>query len=149
MKNLTLKIYDDYITALKSKNKISSNILSVLRSKIIEFSKANHHEATDADVIKIIKQLVKSLLQTVDLLKSKNVDPEKYYRELSELDILYQYLPPQMSHSEMEAIVKNLLNEKDSEKKVQFPLIIQHFNNNFADQFENRKLKEIFDNLTK
>jgi hypothetical protein len=97
------KINTDFMTAFKSKNMISKNILSVIKGEIQTIEKnIGSDNLSDDEVTKILTKTVKSLKETIKL---GNDEKSKL-----ELVIIEAYLPKQMSKEEVTSKVTELVN---------------------------------------
>jgi len=97
------KINTDFMTAFKSKNTISKNILSVIKGEIQTIEKnIGSDNLSDDEVTKILTKTVKSLKETITL---GNDEKSKL-----ELVIIEAYLPKQMSKEEVTSKVTELVN---------------------------------------
>lgn len=88
---MTLKerISADYMTAFKTKNTLSKNLLSVVKGEIQTIEKNTGVESmSDEDVLKILAKTAKSLKESIE----KGNDEAK-----AELEIIEAYMPKQMS----------------------------------------------------
>jgi uncharacterized protein len=99
---MTLKerISKDYMTAMKEKNVVVKNLLSVVKGEIqnVEIEKG---VISDEDVVKILTKTVKSLKEM-----ALNGSSDAIY----ELEVIETYLPKQMSKEEISAKVAELVN---------------------------------------
>ena len=103
---MTLKerITADYMTAFKAKDTIAKNLLSVIKGEIQTIEKNTGVESmSDGDVLKIIAKTKKSLDETNSKFPSDQTS--------AELVIVEAYLPKQMSESEIELRIKQLIEE--------------------------------------
>ena len=103
---MTLKerITADYMTAFKAKDTIAKNLLSVIKGEIQTIEKNTGVESmSDEDVLKIITKTKKSLDETNSKFPSDQTS--------AELVIVEAYLPKQMSESEIELRIKQLIEE--------------------------------------
>lgn len=103
---MTLKerINADYMTAFKAKDTIAKNLLSVIKGEIQTIEKNTGVESmSDEDVLKIITKTKKSLDETNSKFPSDQTS--------AELAIVEAYLPKQMSESEIELRIKQLIEE--------------------------------------
>lgn len=97
------KINTDFMTAFKSKNMISKNILSVIKGEIQTIEKnIGSDNLSDDEVTKILTKTVKSLKETITL---GNDEKSKL-----ELVVIEAYLPKQMSKEEVTSKVTELVN---------------------------------------
>jgi len=98
------KISKDYIEAFKAKNTVAKNLLSVIKGEIQTLEKNTGVESlSDEDVTKILNKSVKSLKET---LNSLSVDEQTSV----ELAIIQCYLPQQMSESEVQDKIEQLIS---------------------------------------
>ena len=101
---MTLKerITADYMTAFKAKDTTAKNLLSVIKGEIQTIEKNTGVEnLSDEDVLKIITKSKKSLDETQSKFPSDET--------VAELKILEGYLPTQMSETEIEFRIKQLI----------------------------------------
>lgn len=102
---MTLKqqIQKDYLDAFKSKNVIVKNILSVIKGEIQTTEKnTGAVDLSDEDTIKILNKTAKSLKEMV------NSGSEI---ATSELQIIENYLPKQMTKEAIETKISELLSK--------------------------------------
>ena len=105
------KISFDMINAMKEKNKIKVSTLRGLKSKIKEKSIEKNASLDEKEIIKIIKSAEKQRIDSaIQFKKGNREDLEKI--ELEELKIIQEYLPKQLSRSELyieiDKVVKTL-----------------------------------------
>lgn len=96
------KINADFITAFKSGDVVTKNLLSVVKGEI-QTQEKNTMVASlpDEDVTKILNKFVKSLKET--LVANPNETTQK------ELAIIESYLPKQLTVEEIQSIVNKLI----------------------------------------
>ena len=103
---MTLKerINADYMTAFKTKDVTTKNLLSVIKGEIQTIEKNTGVDSmSDEDVLKIIAKTKKSLDETNSKFPSEQTS--------AELAIVESYLPKQMSEIEIEFKIKQLIEE--------------------------------------
>ena len=105
------KISFDMINAIKEKNKIKVSTLRGLKSKIKEKSIEKNASLDEKEILKIIKSAEKQRIDSaIQFKKGNREDLEKI--ELEELKIIQEYLPKQLSRSELyieiDKVVKTL-----------------------------------------
>ena len=97
------KISTDYIQAFKEKNSVKKNLLSVVKGEITTIEKnTGVAELNDESVVKILMKIAKSLKETVAM----SGDEESK----SQLIIVEEYLPKQMSREEITSKVNELVS---------------------------------------
>jgi len=105
------QINKDYMTALKSKNTVAKNLLSVVKGEIQTIEKNTGVEnMSDEDVLKILTKTAKSLNETIKALSPIDDKGEDIVQAVVELAIIQGYLPKQMSKDEVTQKVTELVN---------------------------------------
>lgn len=131
---MTLKerISKDYMTAMKEKNVVAKNLLSVMKGEIqnVEIEKGS---ISDEDVVKILTKTTKTLKEMV-----LNGSTEASL----ELEIVEAYLPKQMTKEEISAKVTELVNSGVT----QMGAIMKEFASLPADK---KMVSQIFNELVK
>ncbi len=110
MKNLEKKIKEDLVSALKSRNELTSSVLRMLLADIKNRSIEKKSDLDDAEVEAAIKSGVKKRKDSIESYLAGN-RPELAEKEEAEIKILKEYLPEQMGENEIVKIVKNVISE--------------------------------------
>jgi len=103
------KIYNDYVSALKAKNRQKTDFLSLIRSELKNQSiDLKKEKLKDEEVLPIIKKLQKRLLDSKEnIIKSQRQDLIQNLEE--ELGILEEYLPKPLEDSELLQIIQDII----------------------------------------
>jgi len=108
---LKQQINADYMTALKSKDTLTKNLLSVVKGEIQTLEKNRGVDnLSDEDVVKILTKTSKSLKETIKSLSPIDGKGENIVQACAELAIIECYLPKQMSKQEITQKVTELVN---------------------------------------
>lgn len=100
---LKTKINEDYMNAMKNRDSLKKNILSVVKGEIQTIEKNTSVEClSDEEVIKILNKTAKSLKEVIGI----NNDEES----TQQLVIIESYLPKNLSKEEIENIVDELIS---------------------------------------
>ncbi|HEY5575373.1 MAG TPA: GatB/YqeY domain-containing protein [Clostridiaceae bacterium] len=109
---MTLKerLQEDWKTALKSKDKFKASTISMAKSAVLFAEKTDGVELDDAKVVDVLAKEVKQRRDSVLEFEKGNrqdlVDQTK-----AEIEILLNYLPQQLSESEISDIVRKTVDE--------------------------------------
>lgn len=108
------KIYQDYVEALKSKNKVKSEFLSFIRAQLknaaIDLKK---DKLDDNEALSVIKKQQKRLNDSKEsILSSKREDLLQQVEK--EITLLNQYLPEPMSDAELTKIIEKIIADTQS-----------------------------------
>lgn len=113
MKTLKEKIQEDFIVAMKARDEVGKSALSGIKAKITEAEKeVNNKELSDQEVINVLTKAIKQRRESHEIYQSVGRQ-DLAERELGELLVLEKYMPPQMSDSEIESILVQLLGGID------------------------------------
>jgi len=108
--NIEQKITLDMQKAMKNREKIKIQTLRSLKSKIKEKEIEKQSILDENEIIKIIKSAEKQRIDSAEQFKKGGrKDLEKI--ELDEIEIIKNYLPKQLSNTELNNIVDNVIDE--------------------------------------
>ena len=132
--------------AMKSGDKTKTNILRTLLSALKEKQIEKKEGINEDEYLTIIKRLVKQLKESADVYQ-KAGRSELYEKEVSELDILKEYLPEILSENQTLDLVKEVIG-KTSAKSLSdigkvMSLIMQKSNGKVDGKMANRLVKEL------
>lgn len=118
------QIKKDMVQAMKDKDAVTRDILRVLRGEL-----QRNFVTEDGEVIRTIKKMIANL-------KENNGDEE-------EISILEDYLPQQMSESEMRTKVKAFINENNLDTIAGMGMVMSHFKDKYAGTYDGKALSTI------
>ena len=99
------KLAQDLKDAMRDKDAIRKNVVQLVRSSVLQVEKDNKITLDDDGILDVIaKQLKQRRDSLPDYEKSGREDLISQLK--TEMAILMEYLPAQLSHEELEAIVK-------------------------------------------
>ena len=132
--------------AMKSGDKIKTNILRTLLSTLKEKQIEKKEDINEDEYLSIIKRLVKQLTESADAYQ-KAGRSELYEKEVSELDILKKYLPEILSEQQTLDLVKKVIGQTSanslSDMGKVMSLIMQKSNGKVDGKIANRLVKEL------
>ena len=131
---------------MKSGDKIKTNILRTLLSMLKEKQIEKKEDINEDEYLSIIKRLVKQLKESADAYQ-KAGRSELYEKEVSELDILKEYLPEILSEQQTLDLVKEVISQTSanslSDMGKVMSLIMQKSNGKVDGKIANRLVKEL------
>ena len=112
---MTLKeqILKDFMTAFKTKDMVTKNTLSMVKSEIANAEidlGAREDGISDEEAVKVIKKAVKQRKDAIEQFE-KGGNSEMADNEKAELEVLEKYLPEQMSADDVEVKVKEVIEK--------------------------------------
>lgn len=103
------RINDDLKTAMRAKDAVRLGAIRALRGEIIKADKTGSDAAlTDDDVIAMAKTLIKQRQDSIAMFQKGGRD-ELAAKEQAELTVLQEYLPPQLTSDDIDALVKQAI----------------------------------------
>lgn len=146
MATIKEKIQTDFIVAMKSKNEIEKSALSSIKAKITEGEKANgNKELSDDDVIKIINKGIKQREESIRIYTEAG-RVELAEKENDEVGVLKKYMPRQMTDTEIEIAVREIIQNFDGVVTNPNALVgktMGMFNKNHQGRADNKLVSEI------
>ncbi|MDH6355724.1 uncharacterized protein YqeY [Dysgonomonas sp. PH5-45] len=108
--NLFDKISEDIKDAMRAKDKIRLEALRGVKKEFLEAktSKGSDGELDDDTAIKIVQKMVKQRRDSAEIYTSQG-RADLAEKELSEVSVLEQYLPKQLTPEELEAQLKEII----------------------------------------
>lgn len=108
--NLLEQINSNLLTATKNNQPLVRDTLRMVKTAIKNSEIKIGHPLADNEIIEIISKEVKQRRESVTSFTEGN-RPELAEKEQSEIDILLQYLPTQLTQSDVEQVVDQVINE--------------------------------------
>ena len=116
--SLKERLSADFKDALKTKNEIKKNVVSMARAAIKQYEVDHREELDDEGIIDVLTKQVKMRKDALaDFEKAGRTDLLDVYK--AEIEVLQTYLPIQMTEEEVRVIVEKAIaeNEISKEKK--------------------------------
>ena len=101
------KLMEDLKIAMKNKDIVKKNTIQMIRAAILQTEKDKQIELDDNGILEIISKQVKQKNDALEQFKKANRQDLVEQTE-SEINILKEYLPKQLSREEVEQIVVDL-----------------------------------------
>ncbi|MFI3209748.1 MAG: GatB/YqeY domain-containing protein [Peptostreptococcaceae bacterium] len=108
--SLKERLQEDLKSSMKNKETLRKSVITLIRAAIKQFEIDNRVELNDEEIIDIISKQLKQRNDALD--EFKKADREDLVSETeSEIKVLKEYLPQQLSEEELEVIVKETISE--------------------------------------
>lgn len=111
--SLKERLQDDWKQALKSKEKLKADTISMAKAAILQVEKNDGSKLDDEQIIDVLAKEVKMRREALlEFEKGKRQDLVD--KTSSEIEILLEYLPQQLTEEEIAEIVRMAVNETGS-----------------------------------
>jgi len=107
---LKQKLTDDLRQAMKGGDKVKTMVIRLLMAAIKNAEIARQAASGDADILGVIAKEARQRQESIESFKQGN-RPDLVTREEAELAILQSYLPRQLSHEEIVAEARRIIDE--------------------------------------
>ncbi|MFA6281522.1 MAG: GatB/YqeY domain-containing protein [Candidatus Omnitrophota bacterium] len=105
------KLYKDYVEAMKAKNRQKSDFLSFVRAELKNTAiNLKKDKLDDAEVLNVIKKQKKQLEEAKETIKDGQRE-ETRQALIKEIAILEEYLPKQLSESELTSVIEQVIKD--------------------------------------
>ena len=108
--SLKERLQEDWKSAMKSKDSFKSSVLSMMRAAVLQVEKTDGSKLDDDGVIAVISKEVKQRRDAI-LEFEKGNRQDLVDQNNREIEILLEYLPQQLTESEIAEIVKTAVKE--------------------------------------
>ena len=103
------KVFNDYKEAMKARDSLKSSVLSFLRADMLNLAtNKKKDKLDDAEIVVVIKKQIKQRQDSIEQF-TKGGRPEMADKEKKELDILKNYLPPELSAEEIKRLIEEVV----------------------------------------
>ena len=108
--SLKERLLEDMKNAMKQKDTVSKNAIQMARAAVLQVEKDNQITLDDDGIIEVIAKEVKKRRDVLpDYERSGRQDLVDGLK--AEIDVLMKYLPQQLSEEELEAVVRQAVEE--------------------------------------
>ena len=135
------RLNDDLKSAMKNKETLRLNTIRLVKKYIQELETSVGHtgEATDAEVLKIINKLVKQGKDAAEQYKSAGRN-DLYDEEMTQVAVLENYLPKQLSDDEISIEIDKVMAETGSNN---MGVLMKELNVRLAGQTDGKTISRI------
>ena len=136
------RLLQDYKEAMKNKEEVRKNTITIVRSAILQIEKDEQIEVDDTKILEIISKEVKKRKEAL-------VDYEKTGREdlinqlNSEIAFLKAYLPQELGEDEVRNIVKEAIDEANATSIKDMGKVMQIAKTKAAGRADNKFINDI------
>jgi len=110
---------------MKARDELTTSVLRMAKAAVMKFEVSGKQkvEATDEDILKILKKELKQRKEAAEAFR-KGEREDLAVLEEAEAKILEPYLPAQLSEEEIEAVLKTVIAETGAQGKQELGKVI-------------------------
>ncbi len=110
-------IQDELKKSMLAKNETRTSVLRMLKADIMKFEvSGDRKEATDADILQLVQKGIKSRRDSAEQFRNGGRE-EQAAAEEKEIEVLMEFMPPQMDEQEILELAKAAIAETGAESK--------------------------------
>jgi uncharacterized protein YqeY len=115
---------DEIKQAMRDQDKPRLSVLRMVKNEIDAKEKESGEEVADADVVAVVKKVLKQTGETLDGSRKADTDAERTALFEEQVGILEGYLPEQVSGDELEAIIDRVITDGGYAEKREMGTVI-------------------------
>ena len=146
MGKLTEQIRADLTEAMKARAAERLSTLRMLQSALKNQQIEVGHELGDDEAMVVIRKAVKQRLDSIEQYTKGN-RPELAAKEQSELEILKTYLPPELSDTDLEAALRDIIASTGAQSKKDLGKVMKEASAKFKGVVDGKKIQEMVGKL--
>lgn len=143
MSELLSTIKKEQLIARKNKNAVRASLLTTL---IGEASPSGNDTVTDESVMKVVEKFYKNLCDNRKIYVERGASTEQVD---AEIEILLEFLPKQLSESEIDAIARDVIEKNGIDSLKGIGQVMGYFAKHHKGTYNGKVVKDIVTNRLK
>jgi uncharacterized protein YqeY len=146
MGKLTEQIRADLTESMKARTAERTSTLRMLQAAIKNEQINVGHELSDEEAMSVIRKGIKQRQDSVEQYQMGN-RPELAAKEQSEIEILKTYMPPELSQSELESGLREIIASTGAQSKKDMGKVMKEATARYKGRADGKKIQEIVGRL--
>src|SRR5205807_774240 len=146
MGKLTEQVRADLTESMKARTAERTSTLRMLQAAIKNEQINVGHELSDEEALGVIRKSIKQRQDSVEQYTKGN-RPELAAKEQAEIEILKSYMPPELSDSELESGLREIIASSGAQSKKDMGKVMKEATVRYIGRADGRKIQEIVSRL--
>ena len=146
MGRLTEQVRADLTESMKARTAERTSTLRMLQAAIKNEQISLGHELSDEEALSVIRKSVKQRHDSIEQYTRGN-RPDLASKEAAEVEILKSYMPPELSDSELESGLREIIASTGAQSKKDMGKVMKEATARYKGRVEGRKIQEIVSRL--
>ena len=146
MGKLTEQVRADLTESMKARTAERTSTLRMLQAAIKNEQINVGHELSDKEAMGVIRKSIKQRQDSVEQYTKGN-RPELAAKEQAEIEILKSYMPPELSDSELESGLREIIASSGAQSKKDMGKVMKEATVRYKGRADGRKIQEIVSRL--
>ena len=142
MGKLTEQIRADLTESMKARTADRTSTLRMLQSALKNEQINLMHELSDEEAMTVIRKAVKQRLDSIEQYTKGN-RPELAAKEASEMEVLKTYLPAELSETELESGLRDIIASTGAQSKKDLGKVMKEATAKYKGRADGKKIQEI------
>ena len=142
MATLTEKLRTDLTAAMKAQDKETLSTLRMIVAAMKNEQINAGHELSDEEAMTVIRKAIKQRQDSIEQYTKGN-RPELAEKERAEMELLKQYLPPELSDEEIQNGVAGIIKEVGAQSKKDMGKVMKEATARYRGRVDGKKIQEI------
>lgn len=142
------QISADLIAAIKSRNQADLRALQGIKAQLqlLRTEKGSGTEVTEEDELKVLMRMAKQRRDSIDIFAKESRD-DLVQKEQEELQVIERYLPAQMSDTELEATIAEIIRKTGATGMAQMGMVMGMASKSLAGKADGKRISEVVKRL--
>jgi len=146
MGKLTEQVRADLTESMKARSADRTSTLRMLQAALKNEQINVGHELSDEEALGVIRKSIKQRQDSVEQYTKGN-RPELAAKEQAEIEILKSYMPPELSDSELESGLREIIASSGAQSKKDMGKVMKEATVRYKGRADGRKIQEIVSRL--
>ena len=146
MGKLTEQVRADLTESMKARTAERTSTLRMLQAAIKNEQINLGHELSDEEALSVIRKSVKQRHDSIEQYTRGN-RPDLASKEAAEVEILTSYMPPELSDSELESGLREIIASTGAQSKKDMGKVMKEATARYKGRVDGRRIQEIVSRL--
>jgi uncharacterized protein YqeY len=146
MGKLTEQVRADLTESMKARTAERTSTLRMLQAAIKNEQINLGHELSDEEALSVIRKSVKQRHDSIEQYTRGN-RPDLASKEAAEVEILKSYMPPELSDSELESGLREIIASTGAQSKKDMGKVMKEATARYKGRVDGRRIQEIVSRL--
>ena len=146
MGRLTEQVRADLTESMKARTAERTSTLRMLQAAIKNEQISLGHELSDEEALFVLRKAVKQRHDSIEQCTRGN-RPDLASKEAAEVEILKSYMPPELSDSELESGLREIIASTGAQSKKDMGKVMKEATARYKGRVDGRKIQEIVSRL--
>ena len=146
MASLTERVRAELTAAMKAQEREKTSTLRMLQAALKNEQISVGHELSDEEAMSVIRKSVKQRHDSIEQYQKAN-RPELAAKEQAEIEVLKDYLPPELTDAELESGLREIVAATGAQSKKDLGKVMKEATARYKGRADGKKIQEMVSRL--